>query len=157
MDRYETGTMGMLIRVMRLIKPYASEQRLGMRLLEFAALGHLRDIGGTTSQQALGDDLCFDRNNLVLLLNELENANWVTRMRDPNDRRRHIVTLTPLGKKALIKAETSFEGVADEALVGLTTADRQQLRELLAKALLGACATTHVTSAEAAPAVVSPG
>jgi hypothetical protein len=69
MDRRETGTMGMLIRVMRLIKPYASEDRLGMRLVEFVALGHLRDIGGTVSQQALGEGLFIDRNNLVLLLN----------------------------------------------------------------------------------------
>jgi DNA-binding MarR family transcriptional regulator len=155
MERCETGTMGMLIRTMRLIKPYASEERLGMRMLEFVALGHLRDMGGITSQQALGDDLSFDRNNLVLLLNELEDADYVTRRRDPQDRRRHIVALTPSGKKALLKAEVSFELLADEALVGLDEREREQLGALLGKAILGACAAQRIAPAEAVKAVVA--
>jgi DNA-binding MarR family transcriptional regulator len=148
MERCETGTMGMLIRVMRLIKPYLSEDRLGMRMIEFIALGHLRDMGGVTSQQALGEDLYVDRNNLVLLLNELEDLDYVGRRRDPNDRRRHIVALTPTGKKALLKAEVSFEAVAAEALVGLDEDDRERLRDLLGKALLGACAAQRISLAD---------
>ena len=140
--------MGMLIRVMRLIKPYLSEDRLGMRMIEFVALGHLRDIGGITSQQALGEDLFVDRNNLVLLLNELEDHDYVSRKRDPVDRRRHIVALTPTGKKALLKAEVSFEAVASEALVGLDEDDRAQLQALLGKALLGACGAQRVRLAD---------
>lgn len=136
--------MGMLIRVMRLVKPYASEDRLGMRLVEFVMLGHLRDIGGVTAQQALGEDLYVDRNNLVLLLNELEDHDYVIRKRDPNDRRRHIVALTPAGKTALEKAEIAFEAAAAEALVGLDDKDRKELAELLGKALLGACAAHQV-------------
>jgi DNA-binding MarR family transcriptional regulator len=145
----------MLIRSVRLIKPYASEEKLGMRMTEFVTLGHLRDIGGVTSQQALGEDLFFDRNNLVLLLNELEDKDFVTRSRDPQDRRRHIVALTLAGKKALIKAEKSFEAFAEEALVGLDEEDRETLRLLLAKALLGACAAQMIPPAEAVEAVVA--
>jgi DNA-binding MarR family transcriptional regulator len=147
MDRCETGTtgtMGMLIRVMRSIKPYLSEERLGMRMVEFITLGHLRDIGGVTSQQALGDDLFIDRNNLVLLLNELEDHEYVSRKRDPQDRRRHIVALTPQGKNALLEAEVSFEALASEALVGLDEDEREQLGGLLSKALLASCAGPRV-------------
>ena len=140
--------MGMLLRVMRLIKPYLQEEKLGMRMVEFITLGHLRDIGGITSQQALGDDLFFDRNNLVLLLNELEDHDFVTRKRDPEDRRRHIVALTPRGRKALLKAEASFESVAGEALVGLNQSERDELGVLLGKALLGACAAQRIPPAD---------
>jgi DNA-binding MarR family transcriptional regulator len=145
----------MLIRVMRLVKPYASEEKLGMRMLEFVALGHLRDIGGITSQQALGEDLSFDRNNLVLLLNELEEREWVTRNRDPQDRRRHIVAITPLGRKMLLKAEESFESLADKALIGLSASERKELGVLLGKALLGACAAQHIPPPPAVDAVVA--
>lgn len=155
MARCETGTMGMLIRAMRLIKPYASEEKLGMRMIEFIALGHLRDIGGVTSQQALGEDLSFDRNNLVLLLNELEDHDYVTRRRDPQDRRRHIVALTPAGKKALLKAEGAFESFADQALIGLSESERDDLGKLLGKALLGACAAQRIPPAAAVEAVVA--
>lgn len=152
MDQWETGTLGMLIRVVRMVKPYASEDRLGMRMGEFVTLGHLRDIGGVTSQQALGEGLFFDRNNLVLMLNELEDADYVSRSRDPDDRRRHIVAITPAGKKALAKAEASFEAASGEALVGLDEAEREQLRGLLSKALLGACEAQRAAGAVPAAA-----
>ena len=145
----------MLIRVMRLLKPYASEDRLGMRMVEFIALGHLRDIGGVISQQALGEDLYFDRNNLVLLLNELEDDEYVTRKRDPVDRRRHIVALTPSGKKAVEDAEVAFESAAAEALIGLDEDDRRELATLLGKALLGSCAAGRIPSTETVEAIVA--
>lgn len=140
------------MRMMRQIKPYASERTLGLRMVEFVALGHLRDLGGVTSQQALGEDLSFDRNNLVLLLNDLEDADYVTRSRDPIDRRRHIVAITARGRKALAKGEASFEALADTVLVGLAAAEREQLHELLGKALLGACEAQRSTAAATLPA-----
>jgi DNA-binding MarR family transcriptional regulator len=147
--------MGMLIRAMRLVKPYVSEERLGMRAVEFIALGYLRDMGGVTSQQSLGEVLFVDRNNLVLLLNELEDSGYVTRRRDPDDRRRHIVALTPSGKKAIQKAEATFEASAAEALVGLDEADRKALAALLTKAILGACAAHQIPPAAAVEAVAA--
>ena len=39
----------------------------------------------------------MDANNLVLLLNELEDAGLVRRVRDPADRRRHLVQITEEG------------------------------------------------------------
>ena len=50
----------------------------------------MRDHDGCP-QQELADALCMDANNVVLLLNELEELGYVARLRDPHDRRRHLV------------------------------------------------------------------
>ena len=48
-------------------------------------------------QQELGELLCVDANNLVLLLNDLEAREFAFRRRDPADRRRHLVEITDEG------------------------------------------------------------
>ena len=130
------GAVVLLTRLARLVYRRSTEALLGMRLKEFVTLVHLRDQG-RSSQQALGEVLCLDANNLVLLLNDLETAEFVTRRRDPADRRRHIVEITPSGLAALERAERSMESVEDQVLAGLDAGDRARLRELLARALAG--------------------
>ena len=71
-----------------------------MHLRQLMALSYVRDHDGAP-QQELAEALCMDANNVVLLLNELEDLGYVTRRRDPSDRRRHLVDLTPAGRKAL--------------------------------------------------------
>jgi DNA-binding MarR family transcriptional regulator len=83
----------------------------------------------------------------VLLLNGLEARGFAVRERDPEDRRRHIVRITPAGRKALVQAERALESVTDEALRGLDADERGALRGLLAKALGdGALAATAESS-----------
>jgi hypothetical protein len=48
---------------------------------------------------------------------------------------RHIVEITPKGYKALEKAERELETLEDEVLGKLDRSERDQLRDLLAKAL----------------------
>jgi MarR family transcriptional regulator, temperature-dependent positive regulator of motility len=128
------GTVVLLTRLSRLVYRRSGEERLGMRLKEFVTLVHLRDQNHL-SQQALGEAMCLDANNLVLLLNDLETADLVTRRRDPVDRRRHIVEITPTGLAAVERAERSMESVEDEVLAGLDGGERDQLRQLLTQAL----------------------
>ena len=106
-----------------------------MRLKQYALLGDLRDRGGAVSQQALCGTLHLDPNNLVLMLNEVEAAGFAERRRDPKDRRRHIVELTPAGVRALERAEKGMQSVEDEVLSGLSAKDRVELGRLLSKAL----------------------
>ncbi len=108
-----------------------------MRMKEFVMLAHLREHN-PISQQDLGEMLCIDANNLVLLLNELEARGFAFRRRDPSDRRRHLVELTDGGLGALETAERGIESVEDDVLGSLTAQERTELRALLAKALEGA-------------------
>jgi DNA-binding MarR family transcriptional regulator len=106
-----------------------------MRLL--MGLSYLRDHDGAP-QQELGDALCMDANNVVLLLNELEDLGHIARRRDPQDRRRHLVDLTLQGRSALASAEREQESIEDEVLAALDLEERATLWRLLSRALYGA-------------------
>jgi DNA-binding MarR family transcriptional regulator len=101
----------------------------------FSTLNVVRHHHDGIAQQALGEILGTDANMLVLLLNQAEDAGFVRRVRDPKDRRRHIVELTDAGRKALERAEAGVEEVEDEILSALDEDERVQLRALLIKAL----------------------
>lgn len=128
------GSMVLLTRLAKVAYRRSDEERLGMRLRWYVALSFLNDHDGA-AQQALGDALCIDANNLVLLLNELEAAGFAERRRDPLDRRRHIVHITAEGRRALDRAERAQESVEDEVLAALSADERATLRALLARAL----------------------
>lgn len=130
----QPGCMILMSRLAKQAYRRSSEQSLGMHLRLLIALSYVRDHSGGP-QQGLADALCMDANNVVLLLNELEDLGYVARRRDPDDRRRHLVDLTPQGLRALIDAEREQERVEDEILQGLDAADRATLRRLLASAL----------------------
>jgi DNA-binding MarR family transcriptional regulator len=97
-------------------------------------LSSLRDQG-ELPQTTLCDMMRLTQNTVVAWLNELEDAGYVARIRDPQDRRKHNVALTEKGTAALERAETELRRLEDEVLSGLTADERGQLRKLLAKAL----------------------
>jgi DNA-binding MarR family transcriptional regulator len=131
-----TGTVSLVTQLGRVIYRRATEEVIGMRLKQLIALDHLR-ANDSCLQQGLGQMLMLDPNNCVLLLNELDKAGFVERLRDPADRRRHIVQITPEGRRALEQAEGKLEALEGEVLGNLDTAERHQLHDLLAKALDG--------------------
>jgi DNA-binding MarR family transcriptional regulator len=131
-----TGTMGLLSQLNRVAYRRATEDVLGIKLKQLIALEILARNEGCL-QQELGATLMVDPNNCVLLLNELDDHGYVERKRDPQDRRRHIVVITPAGAKALKKAEAKLEALEGEVLRNLDAAEREQLRDLLARAMDG--------------------
>jgi DNA-binding MarR family transcriptional regulator len=131
------GVTVLVTHLSRVVYRRTSEDLLGMRLKAFVMLTHLREHS-PISQQDLGEILCIDANNLVLLLNELEKRGFAYRRRDPTDRRRHLVEITDEGLGACEKAERGIESVEDDVLESLTDRERVQLQELLTKALEGA-------------------
>jgi DNA-binding MarR family transcriptional regulator len=102
----------------------------GLRPRQFQALGLLRD-GGSRGQQALGEAMGVDPSILVTLLNPLEEDGLLTRRRDPADRRRHIVAITPKGEATLREAEQAHDAAEEELLSALDADQRAQLQELL--------------------------
>lgn len=93
---------------------------------------------GPMTQHALGEALTLDPSNVVGLLNELEKRGLITRQRDPADRRRHIVSLSPAGEGELTASREVFRGLEDELLRALTPDERATLHDLLARAVGGA-------------------
>ena len=129
-----TGTMGLLSQLNRVVYRRATEDVIGMKLKQLITLELLVNNEGCL-QQELGATLMVDPNNCVLLLNDLDEAGYVQRRRDPQDRRRHIVEITAAGEEALSEGERRLEDLEDDVLGNLTADERRRLHGLLAKAL----------------------
>jgi DNA-binding MarR family transcriptional regulator len=129
-----SGTLTLLTRLSKVVHRKTPEELLGMRWRQFLVLSYLSERDGV-AQQDLGDVMGIDPNNLVLLLNDLEAADFARRRRDPDDRRRHIVELTEHGRAALGRAERARDKIEDEVLGALDPEERDELRRLLIKAL----------------------
>lgn len=110
---------------------------LGLRTRHLVALTVLRDRAEIT-QRDLATALVLDSTNIVGLLNELEERHLVERRRSPQDRRRHVVSLTDDGVALLCQAETALSAVEDEVFEALDPAQRRQLHELLVAATTSA-------------------
>jgi DNA-binding MarR family transcriptional regulator len=106
---------------------------------QLGALDRLRS--GPMSQQALGDALDIDASNLVALLNDLEAKALITRRRDPDDRRRHIVEITETGVECLADVGAAVADVEARLLVALDDEQRAQLQELLTTIAASLCST----------------
>jgi DNA-binding MarR family transcriptional regulator len=147
------GSLVLLTRLARAVFARTTEEVLGMRLKQYSLLCDLRDRGGSVSQQAICGTMHLDPNYVVLLLNEVEESGYAERRRDPQDRRRHIVELTPAGRKALERAEVGMQGVEDEVLSGLSQQQRVELGRLLRAALAAFEAEDGKPSEKPEPAV----
>ena len=86
---------------MRRLRDAHTASRLSPR--QFHLLGLLHDHGAL-SQTELGQTTGTDPSILVTMLNPLEADHLIRRERDPKDRRRHLVTLTPAGVQHLNRA-----------------------------------------------------
>jgi DNA-binding MarR family transcriptional regulator len=134
------GIIALVTHLAKAFNRRSTEEMLGMRLKAFMLLCYLRDHRGAT-QQELAEALLLDSNAVVLLLNELEASELSIRRRDPEDRRRHVVDLTPAGRDALARAEKAREAIEDETLAELSAEDRETLRRILTRALEGLART----------------
>lgn len=129
-----TGTIVLLTRLARAVYLRSSVELLGMHLKNMVVLAYLNDHPGV-SQQVMTEHLSMDSNTGVLVLNDLEDLEYVERRRDPADRRRHIVIITDAGREALERAEMAQSSIEDEILGGLSATERAEFRRLLVKAL----------------------
>jgi DNA-binding MarR family transcriptional regulator len=130
------GLIGLTTRLSKAIHRNSSEEILGISLRGFVVLSYLQERDAVP-QQELGDAMCLDANSTVLLLHELEDAEYITRRRDPSDRRRHIIEPTAAGRDAYTRAQQGRESIEGVVFVGLDADERAQLGELIRKALHG--------------------
>lgn len=102
----------------------------GVHPFHYAVLATIAE-GKRETQGEIADALGYDRGQLVGILDELEEHGLVERRRDPDDRRRHIVQMTPDGQKALTKMRKLARQIDDEFLAVLSQSERDQLQALL--------------------------
>ena len=139
----EPGTTRVVLLLARLAR--TAGYRLGealaameMRTHEFPVLNHLAEAD-PLSQQELGMALRINPSNLVGLLDLLEGDGLLVRLRDPRDRRRHLVELTTAGRRRLALAWRAAEAAEQDLLSPLAPAEREQLRGALERLAGHAC------------------
>ena len=104
----------------------------GFSLYDYSVMAVLAEKPRET-QATVADALRVDRSQLVGILDALEERDLVERKRDPNDRRRHLVSLTTEGKKQLGRLRTIIARLEDDLLAPLDTKERHDLHELVLK------------------------
>jgi MarR family transcriptional regulator, lower aerobic nicotinate degradation pathway regulator len=107
-------------------------EEIGANPYHYAVLVALAEDSHET-QGALADALGYDRGQMVGILDELEEADLIQRRRDPADRRRQLVSITPGGRRMLTRLRALSRKLEDELLAPLNGDERAQLHELLLK------------------------
>jgi DNA-binding MarR family transcriptional regulator len=133
---------GLLLRLntelrRRLQQELANESWLFEAGVRTPCVGMLKllDKKGPISQREIADALLVDPSDLVSLLDVLEDAGFLERRRDPDDRRRNAVVLTTAGKEATDRVMELARRAEDGVLTRLTTQQRRELKGLLELAI----------------------
>ena len=105
-----------------------------LRLAHFAVLAALSDFG-SLAQHELADRLDINRSHLVGYVDHIEKRGLVRRDRDPDDRRRQRVALTPAGLELLGDLRAVAERSQAEFLQVLSRSERETLVALLRRVL----------------------
>jgi DNA-binding MarR family transcriptional regulator len=135
-----TGCGILLARVARMSGQALGQALEALRMSghEFAIL-HRLDQGGSVHGRELSRTLRLHPSNLVALLDQLEADGLIARRRDPSDRRRQIIKLTPAGTKRLRLATAAAAEAEQELLSPLTADERQALTGYLERVAEHGC------------------
>ncbi len=86
---------------------------------------------GEMNQTELGRMLLVNRSNVTGLVDRMEEAGWVQRSADANDRRVNRVRLTGKGKELLHRAEQAYRQQVESVMGALAKDEQNRLCEML--------------------------
>lgn len=104
----------------------------GLLLRHYAAIATL-EHRAPCAQSDLAKAMGWDPADAVGILRTLDERGLVTRDRDPADRRRHVLRLTPAGLSAVQRCHELAARAQEELLAPLDPAEREELRRLLGR------------------------
>ncbi|MDH6283609.1 MarR family winged helix-turn-helix transcriptional regulator [Prescottella agglutinans] len=96
-----------------------------------AILSTLEEFG-PCHQKELASRVVVDQGDIVAYLDGLQNNGHVIRERDPNDRRRQIVTITDTGREKLAEGDHALDRVEAQMFSAISTKDRDHLTRIAA-------------------------
>ena len=104
----------------------------GLRAVSFSALAIITHRPGLTQTQ-LADALQIERSNLVTILDDLAGRGLILRAPVAQDRRRHALMPTELGKSLAAAAQQQVIAHEQALFSGLTSAEMHELHRILLK------------------------
>jgi DNA-binding MarR family transcriptional regulator len=108
----------------------ARAEESGFELYDYSVLAILGE-GSRETQATIAEALSVDPSRLVALLDSLEERELIVRQRDPQDRRRHVVSITEAGAGELTRLRTIVRRLEDEFFAPLDAESRAALHPML--------------------------
>jgi DNA-binding MarR family transcriptional regulator len=105
---------------------------LGLKVSHFSVLSVAAN-GTNPTQRELSEFLDLDPSQVVALVDALEKRGLVERLTDPKDRRSRMIAVTEEGHRVEQLGYELTEASDREVLAALSTAEREQLRDLLTR------------------------
>lgn len=104
----------------------------GLRMLTYSALALIVDNPGLRPSQ-LAATLSVERANVVVYVDQLEQAGWVTRTPCPDDRRAHALQCTLAGRRLYDRAEAAVRAHDRRMLKDVREVEKAAMNRALAK------------------------
>lgn len=99
---------------------------------QFFALARLHETG-KLSQNRLGRLAAMDPATIQGVIRRLQERGFIERLPDPNDRRRMVLSLSPLGRETVTALLADAESIGEEILSPLDPEQRRTFLSLLKK------------------------
>ncbi len=83
------------------------------------------------SQQFICNHLSIDKTAMVKVINYLVKAGYISRTRNPEDRREYFISLTKKGEKRSEEISSAFSSIDAEMFAGMTREKKEQFLDML--------------------------
>jgi DNA-binding MarR family transcriptional regulator len=136
----DPGVSGLLTRLTRvglLLDAFQHRclDQFGLLFIDFSVLRVLDLSDGEMRPSELADITLRSTGGMTQIIDRLVSEGYVGRAPDPADRRRIVVTLTPKGRRLVVKAQRAYEAERDRVLGSLSARELEQVDRAVCRLL----------------------